>query len=288
MNLIGKIFVVLIFVMSLVFMSFAVAVYGTHQNWKKTVDRPQAEVRPGEPLGLKFQLEAANQNYQKLQDEKAKLEADVAKEAVAKREALAKLETEKVELGRQRDEMLKQRDDLMVKDKAAVAALDSAQQNLGKLTKEVEGLRGEIRESQADRDKHFEQVVKLTDQIHQAQGDLKRLEERGVQLAAQVAASGKVLAAHGLTKDTPVDGIPPAIRGKVLAINQDNMVEVSLGSDDGLRAGHTLEIFRASNYLGRLQVLRTETDRAVGKIVPGFKKAAIQKGDDVATRFKVS
>jgi len=159
---------------------------------------------------------------------------------------------------------------------------------LGKLTKEVEGLRGEIRESQADRDKHFEQVVKLTDQIHQAQGDLKRLEERSVQLAAQVAASGKVLAAHGLTKDTPVDGIPPAIRGKVLAINQDNMVEVSLGSDDGLRAGHTLEIFRASNYLGRLQVLRTETDRAVGKIVPGFKKAAIQKGDDVATRFKVS
>ncbi|MBI3838827.1 MAG: hypothetical protein HY288_12960 [Planctomycetia bacterium] len=276
MNLIGKIFVVLIFVMSLVFMSFAVAVYGTHQNWKKKAE------------DLNTQLTDARKNLQTREEEKAKLEENIAKEAVAKREALAKLETEKAELQRQRDEMLKQRDDLMVKDKAAVAALDSAQQNLGKLTTEVEGLRGEIREAQADRDKHFEQVVKLTDQIHQAQGDLKRLDERNVQLAAQVAAGRKVLDAHGLTKDTPVDDIPPAIRGKVLAVNQDNMIEVSLGSDDGLRAGHTLEIFRASNYLGRLQVLRTETDRAVGKILPGFKKAAIQKGDDVATRFKVS
>jgi myosin heavy subunit len=276
MNLIGKIFVVLIFVMSLVFMSFAVAVYGTHQNWKKKAE------------DLNIQLADARKNLQLREEEKAKLEENIAKEALAKREALGKLETEKAELQQQRDEMAKVRDELVAKDKTNVAALDSAQQNLKKLTAEVEGLRGEIREAQADRDKHFEQVVKLTDQIHQAQGDLKRLDERNVQLAAHVAASGKVLAAHGLTKDTPVDGIPPAVRGKVLAINQDNMVEVSLGSDDGLRAGHTLEIFRASNYLGRLQVLRTETDRAVGKIMPGFKKAAIQKGDDVATRFKVS
>jgi septal ring factor EnvC (AmiA/AmiB activator) len=275
MNLIGKIFVVLIFIMSLVFMAFSVAVYGTHQNWKKTAEK------------LKTDVQTERDKFTKLEEEKKKLEEDIAKEAIAKREALAKLETEKAELQKQRDEMSKQRDELMVKDKAAVAALDAAQQNLAKLTTEVEGLRGEIREAQAERDKHFAQVVKLTDQIHQAQGDLKRLDERNVQLASQVAASRKVLDAHGLSKDTPVDGIPPQIRGKVLAINQDNMIEVSLGSDDGLRAGHTLEIFRASNYLGRLQVLRTDTDRAVGKILPGFKKAAIQKGDDVATRFKV-
>jgi myosin heavy subunit len=288
MNLIGKIFVVLIFVMSLVFMSFAVAVYGTHQNWRKMVERPQAEVGPGAPLGLKFQLEAKKAEFEKLEQDKAKLEADIAKENVAKRQALAKLETEKNELQTQRDELTKQRDDLMVKDKAAVAALDSAQQNLAKLTKEVEGLRGEIRDAQAERDKHFDQVVKLTDQVHQAQGELKRLEERRVQLAGQVAAQNLVLQANNLTKDTPVDNVPPQVRGKVLAVNQDNMVEVSLGADDGLRTGHTLEIFRGSKYLGRIELLRTDTDRSVGKVLPGFKKGAIQKDDDVATRFKTS
>jgi myosin heavy subunit len=276
MNLLGKIFVVLIFVMSIVFASFAVGVYATHQNWKAVAaDRAK-------------QVEAATQAKAQVDEEKKKLEDDIAKEAVAKRQALAKLETERDELQKQRDDLSKQRDDLMVKDKAAVAALDAAQQNLAKLTNEVDNLRGEIRESQTDRNKHFDQVVKLTDQIHQTRGELKRLEERDVQLAGQLAQSKKVLGAHGLSKDTPVDGIPPQVRGKVLAINQNNMIEISLGSDDGLRAGHTLEIFRASNYLGRVEVLSTSTDRAVGKIIPGFKKGAIQKGDDVATRFSVT
>ncbi len=275
MNLIGKIFVVLILVMSVVFMSFAVAVYGTHQNWKTAAQ------------ATKSKLDNAQKLLTQAEEEKTKLEADIAQEAIAKRQALAKLETEKDELQKQRDELTKQRDELMVKDKAAVAALDAAQQNLAKLTTEVEGLRGNIRDTQADRDKNFDLVVKSTDQIHQAQGELKRLQERQVQLAGQVAAANNVLSAHGLNKDMPVDGIPPQVRGKVLAINQDNMIEISLGKDDGLRQGHTLEIFRGSKYLGRVEVLHTDTDRAVAKILAGFKKGAIQKGDDVATRFKV-
>ena len=52
MNLIGKIFVVMITVMSLVFMAFSVMVYATHKNWMATINRSQQEVKPGEPLGL--------------------------------------------------------------------------------------------------------------------------------------------------------------------------------------------------------------------------------------------
>jgi hypothetical protein len=236
---------------------------------------------------VKSQLDDAKKALEKAQAERTKLEADVAMENVAKRQALAKLESERNELAKQRDELQKQRDDLAVKDKAAVAALDSSQQNLARLTTEVDKLRGEIRDTQTERDKQFDQVVKMTDQFHQAQGELKRLDERNVQLAGQVAAQNNVLSAFGLSKDTPVDNLPPQARGKVLAVNQDNMLEVSLGSDDGLRAGHTLEIYRGSNYLGRAQILRADTDRSVGKILPGFKKGAIQKGDEVATRFKV-
>jgi len=275
MNLIGKIFVVLIFAMSLVFMSFAVAVYGTHQNWKQASE------------DLKKKVADAQARLQEAQDSRTKLEADIAKEEVAKRQALAKLETEKNELQVQRDTLSKERDGLMVKDKEAVAALDTAQQNLARLTKEVEGLRNEIRDAQTQRDTHFTKVVELTDRVHQAQGELKRLEERSVQLSNQIADQKTVLDAHGLSKDTPVDGVPPQIHGKVLAINQNNMVEISLGKDDGLREGHTLEVFRGSKYLGRVEVLRTSSDRSVAKILPGFKKAPIQKDDDVATRFKV-
>jgi hypothetical protein len=276
MNLIGKIFVVLILVMSVLFMAFALSVYGTHQNWKKAAQDVEAKRK------------TLADEVQKKEEEKAALTKQIETEQLAKREALAKLETEKVTLETARNEAVKQRDALMVKDKEAVAALDVAQQNLAKLTKEVDVLRGEIREAQVQRDKHFAKVVDVTDRIHQAQGELKRLDERNVQLAGQVAASKTVLDAHGLSKDTPVDNIPPQIRGKVLAVNQDNMIEISLGKDDGLREGHTVEVFRGSKYLGRVEVLHTSPDRSVGKILPGFKKGIIQKDDDVATRFKVS
>lgn len=276
MNLLGKIFVVLIFVMSLVFMSFAVSVYGTHKNWKE------------EATKQKDLVQIAQTKYNEELTKKEQLEAEITKEAVAKREALAKLETERTELARQRDDMAKQRDDLAAKDKTAVAALDSAQQNLAKLTAEVDTLRTEIRQAQQARDQHFKQVVGLTDDVHQAQGELRRLEERRIQLASEIAQQGIVLRAHGLSKDTPVDAIPPQVHGKVLAVNRDNLIELSLGSDDGLRVGHMLEVYRDAKYLGRVEVLNTTTDRAVAKILPGFRKAAIQKGDDVATRFKVS
>ncbi len=276
MNLIGKIFVVLILVMSLVFAAFSIAVYGTHQNWKKAAKDADEKRK------------AAMQQVAQAEEEKTNLTKQIEAEQLAKREALQKLETQRDELAKQRDEAAKQRDVLVAKDKETVAALDVAQQNLAKLTKEVDVLRTDIRTAEADRDKHFDKVVDLTDRIHQAQGELRRLDERNLQLASQVAAGKRVMDAHGLTKDTPVDNIPPAIRGKILAINRDNMVEVSLGEDDGLRPGHTLEVFRGSKYLGRVEVLHASPDRSVGKILPGFKKGVIQKDDDVATRFKVS
>jgi hypothetical protein len=276
MNLLGKIFVVLVFIMSLVFMSFALAVYGTHKNWKEETAKQKQAVQTA--IGQRDEAEA----------EKERLEEQIKNEEIAKREALGKLETERDELAKQRDELTAERDNLAAKDKAAVAALDSAQQNLAKLTTEVETLRAEIREAQQARDEHFKQVVGLTDQLHQAQGEQQRLEERRVQLAGEIAQSRTVLRAHGLSKDTPVDGIPPQLFGKVLAINRDNLIEVSLGTDDGLRVGHTLEVYRGAKYLGRVEVLNATADRAVAKILPGFRKAAIQKGDDVATRFKVS
>lgn len=276
MNFIGKIFVVLIFLMSVVFMSFAVAVYGTHQNWKEEAEKQ------------KNLVDIARTELTKAEDAAKQLEAQKQREIDARQQALAKLEGEREKLITQHDDMRKQRDELMVKDQEAVVALKAAQENLKRLTGEVEGLRTEIRDAQGQRDKRFEQVVELTDQIHQVQGEVSRLEERRLQLAEQLASAELVLKRHGLDKDMPVDNIPPMLRGKVLAAGRDDLVEISLGTDDGLRIGHTLEVFRGSKYLGRVEVLRTTTDRAVGKIVPGFKKGIIQKDDDVATRFKVS
>jgi len=94
-----------------------------------------------------------------------------------------------------------------------------------------------------------------------------------------------LLERKGLSPESSVDGVPPKVDGVVLAIGRDNLLEISLGSDDGIQSGNTLEVFRANKYKGRVQVVHTAPDKSVAKILPGFQQAKIERDDRVATRF---
>jgi hypothetical protein len=283
MNLVGKILLFATLAMSLVFMTMAVMVYGTHRNWKAAIDRAPNETGPGEQVGLKFQLEKARADKKALQAERERLKAELAEEQLAARNQLAKLESVRDELIAKRDSLQKERDELFEKDQKAVAALDTTQKNLAKLTGEVEVLRKDIRVAQADRDKQFATVVDVTDKIHQSEGDLKRVKEREQQVAVQYARL-KELARKYRWDESGIDA-PADLHGKVLAVSAKDLVEVSIGSDDGLKVGNKLEVFRGAHYLGRIEVLRLDVDRAVGKILQDYKRGAIQKGDEVATHL---
>ena len=142
-------------------MSFAVAVYATHNNW-----RNDAIEAPGERL--KAQLEKSRPDHRALAAERERLKGRAGQEQLAARNQLAKLETVRDELITKRKELQTERDALFDKDQKAVAALDTTQANLDKLTTEVEVLRKDIRVAQEDRDKQFAAVVDVTDKIHQS------------------------------------------------------------------------------------------------------------------------
>jgi chromosome segregation ATPase len=275
MNLVGKIFVVLIFVMSLVFMAFAVAVYATHENWRLAVEKPG---------GLKAQIQTLQATNKALTDERDKLNSYIAKEKEEWNRVRGQLETAKAtmenDIKRLNDE-LKQ---LAAEEEKAVAALNVASQNLDKLTTEVATLRKDIVATQDDRDKRFDEAVKLQDQVNQSLGEYARIREREVQLAQQVAKMRDKLRSLGTHEDSPAE--PAKVTGKVLVVNKDDMIEVDLGTDDGIRTGLKLEVFRANKYVARVEVLTATSDKAIAKVVPGFKTTPLQVGDNVATRFK--
>ena len=272
MNLIGKIFTVLIFIMSLVFMSFAVAVYATHTNHKAKARELTEELT--RQKGINEQLE----------NDKRQLQNDIAKERAARVNALAALEG-KLLLAQQ---ALTQKEDELAKLQAAHQVLvetnDNTQDMLTVLTDEVNTLRGEIRTAQQDRDEQFAQVVNLTDLLNQARGELARLNERHDQLLAQNATMSRVLEKHGLEAETPVSHIPPRLQGEVTQVSSDDLLEVSLGADDGLRKGHLMEIYRGSQYLGRVEVVSTKPDVSVARILKPYHRGPIQRGDRVRTK----
>lgn len=286
MNWLGKIFVVLILVFSLVFMSLAVAVYATHKNWHDVVKNTE----PGKPLGLESQLRAAQTTNDELNQKLAALEQKLQSEEASRREAIAKLENEKVQLVEQVTGLQTKEDQLVESERKAVATMEATQQTLVALRDEVDKLRQEIRTVQAEKEDNFQQVVKLTDELHQSQSELTRLNERSLQLTEQVARQKTVLEMHDLDEFEPLDGRPPRVDGVVLASSSEGLIEISLGSDDGIRKGHLLEVYRlrpdVSKYLGRIEIIRTAPDKSVAKVIPEFRKGVIEKEDRVATRLR--
>ncbi len=290
MNLVGKIFVVLIFVMSLVFMSFAVAVYATHKNWKDVVTTTREEATREKPLGLMYQLEDTRTRNQELKDQRDKLQQDVDAEKAAAIQVRSKLETERDLLKQELQEKEQSLAKHIEAQREAVAAMNATQANLDRLDKRVKVLEGDIDQAHHDRDAHFKQVVKLTDELHQAVNELKRLKARQITLVADLAKAENVLRHFGRTKDENISGEPPQVDGVVLATPRPDLIEISIGSDDGLLKGHRLEVVRltggARTYVGRIEVVRTYPDKAVCRIIPEFRKSQTQRGDRVVSKIQ--
>jgi len=87
---------------------------------------------------------------------------------------------------------------------------------------------------------------------------------------------------------------PPIVEGIVRKVNdRDRRVEIDIGSDDGLIAGHELVVYRSDRprqttweveFLGRIRVLGTNPDQSDAKVIELFEGKKIKEGDRVSTR----
>jgi hypothetical protein len=273
MSLIGKIFTMLILILSIVFMAFSMMVFATHKNWK------------AEAGTLKTKLDAANTA---LKDAQASLErgkTDLAREQAARKSSLASLQVRATGAEQRLTAKEKELGDLTAAHSQATEAAKVAQDRLAVLEKETQGLRDLLREEQRKRDQMFLTVVDLTDKLNQAESVKQGLEEVNSQATKQMSQMKQVLDAHGLRPDTLVSHIPPKVEGVVTDVSDKDLVEISIGADDGLKVGHALDVYRNNQYLGRIEIRRTSPDRAVGRVMKELQRGQIKRGDRVTTKF---
>jgi|YNPBryunderm2012_1023409.scaffolds.fasta_scaffold00878_1 myosin heavy subunit len=283
MNLLGKIFTLLIFIMSLVFMSFAVAVYSTHKNWREMVMlSPEEATRLGKPVGLKWQLQQAQKLREEVENQRARLEEELKAEKAARQNDVSKL---KEELAEMRTANKKLEDDIkevtLEKNKATQALGEITALNK-KLADDTTDLWQKWMEAKKERDEISSRLTTASVQLRQAEGELARLKEKLVQVGKQYTDALAVLQLFGLNSDPDYYKVA-TVQGMVTAVRANGLVEISIGADDGVRKGGVLRVIRAdgSMYLGQIEVLETQPDRAVCRIVPGSQQGAIQPGDKV-------
>jgi hypothetical protein len=282
MNLTGKIFTVLIFVFSIVFMTFAMMVFATHRNWKEFADN--ATAGPNRPLGLKQQLEALQAKKKEADDLIQKMRNDLAQEQAARRHALAALQVRATKSEQELAAKQQELDALSAQHTAAAQTAKTAQERLTTLEASNQATREELRSAQQERDKSFLAVVDLTDKLNQAESVKQILDERNKEAAFQISQMKMVLDANGLRPDALVSHIPPKVEGVVDRIGKD-LIEISIGADDGLKVGHSLDVYRDNFYIGRIVIKSTDPDRAVGQSIRELQKGQIRKGDRVTTKF---
>lgn len=276
MNLLGKVFVVLILVLSIVFMTLAMAMYATHKNWREIAQDRQTQVQ---------QTQA---EYDQLKTQYNRRESELTNELESSVQQVRKLETERVALVERNSGIQSELDQLKQERRDATAAVAATQQNNERLAGEVTGLRQDIRSNQQLRDQAFSTALTATEELHQSKGQLDSALERARQLTSQVAGMTTVMRENGLDPATDAAAVKPRVDGFVSQVKRvagAQLIEVTIGSDDGLKPGHTIEVFRDSKYLGRVEILKTSPDKSVGRVDRRFQQGQIQEGDRVATQL---
>jgi hypothetical protein len=282
MTFLGKVLVVVHLVMSLVFVAFAGAVFTAHNNWKtkfettkKSSDdaqrNAQTEVttKDAEIAQLKEQL-ATSQNEKTTWEGRAKSLEDETKRLDTENKSL------KTAFDGQRN----------IADLNVVEA--------GERTQEAQVQRARNMELNQSRDALVIDLNKTRDQLFSKDLELKQTTEK---YDALLKVNG-TMRAFLASKDLPTDprlmtvsaAPPPVVKGKIITAKKEEkgnrtFVEISLGQDDGLLAGHLMTVYRNDKYLGRVRLEDVRPDRSVGVVVEVAPNSTIEAQDNVTTKF---
>jgi hypothetical protein len=279
MNLVGKIFTFLIFLMCIVFSTIALMVYSAHKNWRELV------VAKG---GYADQLTEAQKENVLLKDQKLKAENELEDEKKKTQHRLIALEQaarDAIEARRKSDDALQEK----VADIAKLAATTKGlTDRINVLQTTITGMQDNIKVVVEERNKLQKDIIKTNDDLMNAVAERGRLEKLQRELAKQIidmkiAMEGAKVRMDTLPKNGPVD-----LEGEVTAVVRDD-VEISVGADDGVRKGFKFQVTRPSTqkYIGKIEVIRVDyPNRAVCRADKQSLLDQIQRGDHVKLDMK--
>ena len=274
MNLMGKIFTFMIFLMSTVFLVVSIMVGASDRNWKA---KAAAE---------KTRASSASSSIDSLKDTTAKLEKTLQFEKASRAQQLSNLQSlnrenkdeldkasknllKELEISQDLARRIKQAEDRLADQDAELARLKENNKNL------VDDIATQFTENRNIQQVLFEQTAKL-EQLTQKEADL----------ADQLAKADKVLTRNGLTINSNTDSIVPKIEAVVTAVGQrGDKFAVNVGMDDGLRKGHQMDILRGNRYVGVGEIIVAENNRSVLSIVKGTMNDSVREGDNVSTKL---
>jgi hypothetical protein len=286
MTFVGKLLVIIQLVLSICFMMLAGAVFTRHMTWRDVAQDG------------KLKIESRDTDYAKMQSEKDKgikdLKAAVAQVQNDATNAQAELRLAQNEIENQKIQIDTQKTELNTQQ-----ALASISGEEAKIRRE-EALSGRRINEQlnAALNDQNQRVRQLEDELFNKEVGAKSLEEKYNAMLKSLATLRKVLVANKLDPDPNKYARklapPPLVMGKVTDTKKSGrgtsrqLIEISIGSDDGVTEGNVLFVYRIgeqNKYLGQIKLELVTPDRAVGVVVERAKNGVIEREDYVTTKL---
>ena len=274
MNLMGKIFTFMIFLMSTIFLVVSFMVSASDREWKREAE------------AMKKRASTATNNIDLLKNETASLEKTLALAKVSRATQLADLQS-KIKLAQETlAEKATQFNEEQKKAQSFARELMEANSRLNDRDNEIKEIKANNKKLIDDIAAQFAENRNIEKVLFEQTAKLEQLLRKEADLAAQLAKLQKVMRANDLDENALVAAIAPKIEAVVTAVGDNNTkFAVAIGSDDGLRKGHEMDIYRSNRHVGRGVVVLAENNRSVLSIVKGMMNDIVREGDNVTTKL---
>jgi len=130
----------------------------------------------------------------------------------------------------------------------------------------------------------YEKLTDFTSKTFELNTRIEELMLLTKDLSATVAKQRKVMERLDIDENQLVNDIVPLINAVVVRTDGE-LFAIAAGTDDGLREGHVLDIYRGEKFVGRGVVKNVENNLAVLGTLSAFMQATVQEGDDVTSKF---
>lgn len=286
MTAVGKIFVFLVLVLSLVVGGFVAFAYAANTHWVAEYKKLEAQNKVLDADARTFQSE-----LQKAQQDAA---AQIAKKDSELTNARQDLDNSKRTIAELRSQLANAKSQNLKQGTQSSIYTEE----VGKRQQDVSQLRETLQNERETNNKLTKQNAELRDQATVAQIERRTVQERNDRLEKQLQQMAKDMAqmranggARAMARANGKNPPPDNVEGLVKNTDSSGLMTLTIGSDAGLTKGHTLELFRLnpsapsqSKYLGTVRIVEAEAKQSVAQPV-GRMSSPPQRGDRVASRI---
>jgi hypothetical protein len=286
MTAVGKIFVFLVLIFSMIQGGLTVMLYTARTQWAV------------QNADLVNQLKVARANADQFAAEKKKADTDAAAALAAKDDQVKKLQEEVKAKSDQLADLQATEQKRKLEQATDKATLESIQADLKRRQADVEQLRATLTTELEKNKQLVDQNNTLRQEKVTAEIKANALAVRNSEMEAKLQDLAREIAraksplAGGPGGKTGTGKNPPAenVEGLIRQSDASGLVKITIGSDAGLVKGNTLEVFRLSTvadqskYLGTIKIIDVSATEAVGQPM-GRMADKVQVGDRVASRI---